>query len=116
MRKSFTISKTVKEAYAYICGVGQFELSLNGEKVGDHQLDPAWSDYKKECYYVTFDVTSQLKSGENAVGVYLADGFMDLGNNQDRYQYFSHSDGAKRMIMELHIKNTVHPTSLYLDS
>jgi alpha-L-rhamnosidase len=106
LRKQFSVSKTVSQAYAYICGVGQFELSLNGAKVGDHQLDPAWTEYKKTCQYVTFDVTSRILSGNNVIGVYLADGFMDLGNANSRYQYFAHSDGVKRMIMELNIQYT----------
>lgn len=106
LRKQFSVSKTVRQAYAYICGAGQFELSINGAKVGDHQLDPAWTDYQKSCQYVTFDVTSRIQSGNNVIGVYLADGFMDLGNPSGRYQYFAHSDGAKRMIMELNLQYT----------
>lgn len=68
------------------------------------KLDPGWTDYSKSQQYVTFDVTSLLQKGNNAIGVWLADGFMDLGNPGERYQCFSHSDGAKRMIMELNIR------------
>jgi alpha-L-rhamnosidase len=106
LRKEFSVSKTISYATANICGIGQFELYMNGEKVGNHELDPGWTDYSKSQQYVTFDVTNLLQSGDNAVGVWLADGFMDLGNHQGRYQYFSHSDGGKRMIMELNIRYT----------
>ena len=106
LRKEFSVSKAVEYATANVCGLGQFELYLNGAKVGDHELDPGWTDYKKTQQYVTFDVTSRLRNGNNAVGIWLADGFMDLANPGDRYAYFTHSDGAKRMIMELNIRYT----------
>lgn len=54
---------------AYICGLGQFEMFLNGEKVGDHFLDPAWTKFDKEAQYVAFDITGELRDGKNAVGV-----------------------------------------------
>ena len=104
LRKEFSVNKNVRQATAYICGLGQFELSLNGAKVGDHQLDPAWTEYKKTCQYVAFDVTGLIKKHTNTIGVELADGFMNLGNPNGRYQYFAHSDGDKRMIMELVIR------------
>ncbi len=48
---------------------------LNGEKVGDHVLDPAPSNYDKQAYYVNYDITNQLKSGKNAFGIILGNGF-----------------------------------------
>lgn len=105
LRKQFSISKTISYATANICGIGQFELNLNGIKVGDHELDPGWTDYSKSQQYVTFEVTNQLKKGANAIGVYLADGFMDIGKSSGRFQSYisQHSDGEKRMIMELNV-------------
>ncbi len=102
LRKQFSISKTISYAIANICGVGQFELHLNGLKVGDHELDPGWTEYSKSQQYVTFDVTSLLQNGNNAIGVWLADGFIDIKKQGERYYgYSNHSDGVKRMIMEL---------------
>ena len=107
LRKVFTINKTINYAIANISGVGHFELRLNGQKVGDHELDPGWTDYTKSQQYVVFDVSGLLKSGSNAIGVWLADGFMDLRNSGGRYQAYSdHSDGPKRIIMELIINYT----------
>jgi hypothetical protein len=59
----------------FICGLGQFELSMNGKKIGDHFLDPAWTKFDKEAMYVTFDVTDNITSGDNAIGVMLGNGF-----------------------------------------
>ena len=64
LRKQFSINKTISYASANICGVGQFELHLNGLKVGDHELDPGWTEYSKSQQYVTFDLTSLLQNRE----------------------------------------------------
>jgi len=74
-RNEIDISKGVKNAQAYICGLGYYELYLNGEKVGDHVLDPAPSNYDKQAYYVNYDITEQIKSGKNAFGISLGNGF-----------------------------------------
>ena len=71
LRKEFTVAGPVKRARAYICGLGYYELRLNGEKAGTNVLDPAWTTYDKRVLYVTYDVTSLLRQGSNAVGVIL---------------------------------------------
>lgn len=75
LRKSFDVTKPVRSAEAMICGLGLYELYLNGEKVGDHVLAPAQTSYDKRVFYNTFDITEQIKSGKNAVGVMLGNGF-----------------------------------------
>ena len=74
-RNEISIDKTIKNAQAYICGLGYYELYLNGEKVGDHVLDPAPSNYDKQAYYVNYDITEELKLGKNAFGIILGNGF-----------------------------------------
>ncbi len=71
LRKEFKLDKQVKRARVYICGLGYSELYLNGQKVSDHVLDPACTDYNKHIPYVTHDVTKLLKQGDNAIGVML---------------------------------------------
>jgi alpha-L-rhamnosidase len=75
LRKTFAIAKPVARATAYICGLGYYELQLNGAKVSDHVLDPSWTRYDDQAYYTTYDVTTNLVQGQNAVGVQLANGF-----------------------------------------
>lgn len=75
LRKSLDVQKEVASARVYICGLGYYELFMNGSKVGDHVLDPAPSNYNKQAYYVTYDVTEHVKNGSNAVGIILANGF-----------------------------------------
>ncbi|XCF05449.1 alpha-L-rhamnosidase [Tamlana crocina] len=74
-RKELEFDKTIKNAQAYICGLGYYELYLNGKKVGDHVLDPAPSNYDKQAYYVHYDITETLQSGKNAFGIILGNGF-----------------------------------------
>jgi alpha-L-rhamnosidase len=74
LRKQFDVSKKVKRATVYFSGLGLSELYLNGSKVGDHVLSPGLTEYRKRVFYVTFDVTKQLKQGANAMGVILGNG------------------------------------------
>ncbi len=71
LRRTFGLDRPIARATAYVCGLGFFELYLNGQKISDHVMDPAISNYAKHVCYVTFDVTGHLKPGENAVGVIL---------------------------------------------
>jgi len=82
LRHEFSLKKPVRSATAYICGLGLFELYLNGKKAGDQVLAPALSEYDKRCYYMTFDVTSFLHPGDNAAGIVLGNGrfFAPRGN------------------------------------
>ncbi|VAW22571.1 Alfa-L-rhamnosidase [hydrothermal vent metagenome] len=80
-RKSFVIDKKVKSAKAYISGLGFFELYANGEKIGDHILSPAFTDYSKTVLYEVLDLTTYLKHGENALGVMLGNGWYNQVSN-----------------------------------
>lgn len=74
LRKELSIDKKIKDAVIYISGLGHYELTLNGAKVGDSHFEPMWSDYDKTVYYNAYDVTEELKK-ENAIGVLLGNGF-----------------------------------------
>ncbi len=74
LRREFPVAKKVKRATASVCGLGFFELYLNGRRVSDHVMDPGLSNYGKRDLYVTFDVTDYLQAGTNAVGVILGNG------------------------------------------
>jgi alpha-L-rhamnosidase len=75
LRKGFRAAKAIRRARAYVCGLGYYELYLNGRRIGDHALDPAQTDYETRALYATYDVTDALRVGENAVGAILGDGF-----------------------------------------
>lgn len=73
-RKEFHINSKVKKATLYFTGLGWYELYLNGKKVGDQELSPALSDYRKCVYYNVFDVSDQFVVGNNTFGVTLGNG------------------------------------------
>ncbi len=74
-RKEFSISKEVKKATAYIVAGGLFEMLINGEKVGDHFLDPMPTRYDRRNLYVTHNVTHLINIGFNAIGIELGNGW-----------------------------------------
>ena len=74
-RKPFTASKQIKRATIYATALGIYELHLNGQRVGDAFFAPGWTDYRKRAYYNTYDVTSMIRDGENAMGAWVADGW-----------------------------------------
>ena len=58
-----------------ICGLGYYELQINGRKVGDRELAPIVSIYDRRARYHVLDVANYLQPGENAVGVILGHGW-----------------------------------------
>ena len=76
-RKEFQLDKKISRARVYVSGLGYYELRLNGQRVGDHVLDPGWTTYAKRVLYSTYDVTDQLKRGRNALGVMLGNGWFN---------------------------------------
>jgi len=74
-RNVFNLTKKIKSARAYIAAGGLFELYLNGQKIGNHRLEPMYTRFDRRNLYVSFDVTQQLQSGKNAVGVLLGNGW-----------------------------------------
>lgn len=73
-RRSVVLSKPVRKVTAHICGFGQFIFHINGQKVGDHELDPGWTNYNKYIQYVNFDVTELFRTGENVIGAEVGNG------------------------------------------
>jgi alpha-L-rhamnosidase len=87
LRSEFRIEKKIKEAYAYISAGGFYEFFLNGEKVGDHVLDPGITDYRRTVLYSTYDVTRLIRKGDNAAGAMLGNGAFNMRKVEDRYSW-----------------------------
>lgn len=73
-RREFSLRQGVRRARLFICGLGYYEAYLNGRRIGDRLLDPAWTDYHKRVCYVAYNVTDMLQT-ENALGVMLGLGW-----------------------------------------
>jgi alpha-L-rhamnosidase len=74
-RKEFSAGKKIASARAYIAAAGLYELSINGQRIGDHRLDPTYTRFDRRNLYVTYDITENLQQGENAIGVLLGNGW-----------------------------------------
>jgi alpha-L-rhamnosidase len=102
-RREFSVTKAIKRALIFICGLGEFELRLNGAKVSDEYLQPGWTNYRKTCLYVCYDVTAQLALGHNAIGVMLGNGMYNVISG-GRYVKFKRSFGPPKLIAQLFIE------------
>ena len=116
LRRDFTVTEQIVRARVYICGLGYYELRLNGRKVGDHVLDPNWTDYdhrefneifypydddsRQRVLYVTYDITDMLQPGANAVGVMLGNGWH---NQRRRLTEGNLSYGPPRLLLQLEV-------------
>ncbi|HWS00925.1 MAG TPA: family 78 glycoside hydrolase catalytic domain, partial [Prolixibacteraceae bacterium] len=115
-RKAFQLSSNAVSARIRVCGLGFYELTLNGKKVGDHVLAPAQTNYdlrklqkliyyhddqsRQRVLYNTFDVTGMLKSGDNVIGMILGNGWY---NQRDRIVEGCMWYSTPRLILQLEI-------------
>ena len=75
-RKEFVLDGgSVDKAILQITAAGYYTATLNGARIGDAFLDPAWTDYRKRIYYSEYEVTSLLTPEKNCLGVVLGNGF-----------------------------------------
>ena len=100
-RKAFPLTKQVAHAVIHICGLGQYELSINGNRIGDREMDPGWTNYLKTCLYSSYDVTGALKRGENVIGVMLGNGMYNVPGG--RYVKFTGSFGPPKLICQMQV-------------
>lgn len=102
LRKEFSAPEKITRATVSFSGLGLSELYLNGKKVGDHVLSPAFAQYNQRDFYVTYDVTEQLQSGANALGVILGNGRFYA----DRSKVYSGTEnfGFPKLLLNLHLE------------
>jgi len=75
MRKQFVLAKKIASATAYITSHGMYEAQLNGQRISDAYLTPGWTAYRNRLQYQVYDVAGLLKTGTNALGVTLGNGW-----------------------------------------
>ncbi len=102
LRKTFEVSKPLRQARAYVSGLGHFELRLNGDKTGERELEPGWTNYDQTCFYSVYDVTDRLAPGSNVVGVMLGNGFYHVEGG--RYTKFTRSFGKPKCLAQLELR------------
>ena len=102
LRREFNVKPKLRRALAFVCGLGCYELSLNGAKVDDSLFPPGWTMFNKTCLYDTYDVTACLHKGRNAVGLLLGNGMYNVLGG--RYVKFKGSFGPLKAIAQLRLE------------
>lgn len=106
IRKEFNVDSKLKKATAYVCGLGFYEFSLNGSKVGDAEFAPLWSDYDKSVFYNVFDVTNLIDTKKsNVAGILLGNGFYNVNGGRYRKLQISFGPPTLRFVLLLEYRD-----------
>jgi len=102
-RKAFVLRKRPVQAWLYVSALGQGEVHLNGAKVGQDELAPGWTDYRKTVRYERYDVTPMLHVGQNVAGVMVGNGMYNVVKTPHRFTKFVGSFGVPKILLQLEV-------------
>ncbi|MFC5452773.1 alpha-L-rhamnosidase [Paenibacillus aestuarii] len=104
LRKRFQLGDGIASARIYATAAGVYELYVNGKQASDMLLAPGWTSYHHRLQYQTYDVTTLLQAGGNAIGVVLADGWYrsGMGFEGKNFTYGEH----RAALLQLHVRYT----------
>ena len=72
--KTFVLDKKVKKARLYATAHGVYEVTLNGQTVGDYRMAPGWTSYHNRLQYQIYDVTEMLVA-DNKIEITVGNGW-----------------------------------------
>lgn len=98
LRTEVNVSKSVTRARLHVATLGYGEVYLNGERVGEDRLSPAWTTYETRILYATYEVDDLLEVGENAIGLWLGRGFF----SKSALIWTGH--GSPRALLQLNVE------------
>ncbi len=105
----FSTKKKISSARLYVSGMGYYEAYINGKRIGDQVLDPGWTAYGKQVFYMTYDISSLIQRGINVAGVQLGNGWW----NPSSFKLFGRFDlrdyqqtGRPCVKAEIHLRYT----------
>lgn len=105
LRKTFSTKGDVKRALLHISAAGYYDAKINGKRVSEDWLNPGYTHYDKRNLYLTHDVTSLLKQGNNVITATLGNGFYNEYAAMAVWQFDKAAwRNRPRMIAELHIE------------
>jgi len=81
IRKTFTVEKEIQKAELSVCALGLGVCYINGKAITDDVLTTPVSNYDVSIYYNTYDVTSLMNKGKNAIGIALGNGIYNDDND-----------------------------------
>ena len=101
LRRHFKPLRPIKHAELRICGLGFYELSVNGRKISKFEFAPSWSDYDKTLWFNVIDVTQILLQDNNEFRVLLGNGFYN--EQGGRYVKLKVSFGPPTLLFMLYV-------------
>ena len=110
LRAEFVCDKPVRRATAYVTALGNYELHINGARVGDPHLAPGYTQYGSRVAVQAYDVTDLLREGSNAAGAVLADGWYRSRYRLDGYDEFKEfaqgrfGDAIPRFLLQIEVE------------
>lgn len=75
LRREFEITGSVSRAKIYISALGIADVKINGREITEEKFIPGTANYDNTVWSKSYDVTEHIRSGTNAIGVILADGW-----------------------------------------
>ena len=102
--KNFEVTEKPVKAVLYCCGLGYQHACLNNQAVEDSYLNPAVSNFDRQCYYTVNDVTDKICAGTNEITVAVGNGWR--GNLYVEWSFFQRDivfQGDKQLIAELEL-------------
>ncbi|MDD5603263.1 MAG: family 78 glycoside hydrolase catalytic domain [Eubacteriales bacterium] len=77
IRKSFTLAEKAEKSDLVICGLGFYELFINGKRITKGYLAPYISNPDDVLFYDQYEIHELLDIGENVIGVILGNGMQN---------------------------------------
>lgn len=105
LRREFQVAPDLRRATLFVSGLGYYTLSVNGVEVGaEDLLKPGWTEYTKTIFYDTRDVTGQLQTGPNVLGLMLANGMYNVQFAAGRYTKFVGPPRTRQALAQLRLE------------
>jgi len=102
MRRQFQTNGAIRSARLYMTTLGAYVPMLNGERVGEEQMSPEWTDFRKDVFYRAYDVTDRVKPGDNVLGAIVGDGW--YGSYMAPAGRFGFGDAPLRLRAQLELE------------
>ncbi len=103
LRREFDVPGAVAGARLYATALGLYEAHLNGCRVGDRELTPGYTDYRRRLHVQVYDIGGMLVRGPNAIALSLSDGWYrgQLGMFQQPDCYGTRTSALAQMEIRL---------------
>lgn len=104
LRKAFSVNKDVRSAKLYFSAAAYAKATLNGHQMANAMLEPGYTAYDRRNLYTMYDVTSQIRKGENVLAAVLGNGFYNAIQHVGTWGFENARwRGRARFFCELHL-------------